>query len=467
MKNLIPSIPILIAVLSSARGAEEVRFAQVGETVTLTPTKPNGARYLYWSCCNQNEVANLNPIASSWTIKSRMSVSTSNSALTIKQLRDEDFVTYTFSKLVGKDTKVSVYTHLHYTPSLVMDVNPSSPLLIGESLSVTCNAKTPQNLHRKPEIYLLDPQGGRVKTGPGTNSFKATRQHNGNWTCVVKYNQKQYSATVPVTVLDLSPASSSYQYASYSSPLTIPCSIFPQITMDQIKARGFQEVHWQFYSKPSPSVGAGDPKTLFSLSLNKLEWKPNRLPSLNPVPAQKGNFSLTKRPGKKVDTGDYVCTAKFDKDVTLTRTIHVEVLEIIAYPGKNLTSGQQLHLICGIGLNMSSDLQLKWVPPEQSLQSDLVHANFTITEVSTRDSGKWRCELWQGSTKLTSEEITLKIEPKLSAWMLVIICSAAAIVVLLLVLVFILCRRRQRKMRHPRHRLCQCKSPKPKGFYKT
>lgn len=82
---------------------------------------------------------------------------------------------------------------------------------------------------------------------------------------------------------------------------------------------------------------------------------------------------------------------------------------VIAYPGKNLTSGQQLHLICGIGLNMSSDLQLKWVPPEQSLQSDLVHANFTITEVSTRDSGKWRCELWQGSTKLTSEEITLKI----------------------------------------------------------
>uniref|UniRef100_A0A7N6AJ67 Ig-like domain-containing protein n=1 Tax=Anabas testudineus TaxID=64144 RepID=A0A7N6AJ67_ANATE len=407
-----------LLMLVTVLGAEEVRFAQVGETVTLTPTKPNGARYLYWSCCNQNEVANLNPIASSWTIAQ-------------------------------------------------VDVNPSSPLLIGESLSVTCNAKTPQNLHRKPEIYLLDPQGGRVKTGPGTNSFKATRQHNGNWTCVVKYNQKQYSATVPVTVLDLSPASSSYQYASYSSPLTIPCSIFPQITMDQIKARGFQEVHWQFYSKPSPSVGAGDPKTLFSLSLNKLEWKPNRLPSLNPVPAQKGNFSLTKRPGKKVDTGDYVCTAKFDKDVTLTRTIHVEVLEIIAYPGKNLTSGQQLHLICGIGLNMSSDLQLKWVPPEQSLQSDLVHANFTITEVSTRDSGKWRCELWQGSTKLTSEEITLKIEPKLSAWMLVIICSAAAIVVLLLVLVFILCRRRQRKMRHPRHRLCQCKSPKPKGFYKT
>lgn len=237
---------------------------------------------------------------------------------------------------------------------MLVDVNPSSPLLIGESLSVTCNAKTPQNLHRKPEIYLLNPQGQKVKTGPGTMSTKATRQHNGNWTCVVKYNQKQYSATVPVTVLgellsmytyvfvycnvptphhhlslrpslDLSPASSSYQYASYSSPLTIPCSIFPQVTLDQIKARGIQEVHWQFYSKPS--VGAGDPKTLFSLSLNKLEWKPNRLPSLNPVPAQKGNFSLTKRKDKQVDRGDYVCMAKFEKDVTLQTRIHVEVLE--------------------------------------------------------------------------------------------------------------------------------------------
>lgn len=86
---------------------------------------------------------------------------------------------------------------------------------------------------------------------------------------------------------------------------------------------------------------------------------------------------------------------------------------VIASPGTNLTSGQQLNLTCGIGRGLSSDLQLKWIPPQKSfhpsLKSDPHPANFIIPEVTTGDNGKWRCELWQGSTRLTSEMITLKI----------------------------------------------------------
>lgn len=88
----------------------------------------------------------------------------------------------------------------------------------------------------------------------------------------------------------------------------------------------------------------------------------------------------------------------------------LSVSSVTSSPGTDLISGQQLNLTCSVGHPTPSDLQLKWVPPEQSsLTPDRHLAHFTVPEVGTADGGKWRCELWQSGALLTSAEITLKI----------------------------------------------------------
>lgn len=139
---------------------------------------------------------------------------------------------------------------------------------------------------------------------------------------------------------------------------------------------------------------------------------------------------------------------------------------VTSQPGKELIYGQQVNLSCSTGDPLPNDVKLNWTQPETSSSYIRNPTHITIPEVRKGDSGKWRCELWRGGKRLTSAEILLKTEPRLSVWMLVIICSAAVILLLLLVLVFIHYRRRKR-MRLLRHRLCQCKNPKPKGFYRT
>lgn len=148
-------------------------------------------------------------------------------------------------------------------------------------------------------------------------------------------------------------------------------------------------------------------------------------------------------------------------------TVDVVVLEIIAHPRPELIYGQQVNLSCSTGEQLPNDMKLNWTLPKTSSPNILYPTHITVPEVGKEDNGKWGCELWQGGNKLTSVEILLKIEPRLSVWMLVIICSAAVILLLLLVLAFIHYRRRKQKMRLRRHRLCQCKNPKPKGFYRT
>lgn len=170
---------------------------------------------------------------------------------------------------------------------------------------------------------------------------------------------------------------------------------------------------------------------------------------------------------------------------------HSLLSPVISSPGTNLISGQQVNLTCSLGYPLPFDLRVKWFSPEQPSLQVGTSGHLIIQEVGTRDSGKWRCELWQNNTQLTRTEITLRIgecrkwengvremwhdrdlvatisfttqtwflakcslfdeclfllytEPKLSVWMLVIICSVTVIVfLLLLVLTFILRRRRQ------------------------
>ncbi|XP_035528537.1 CD4-1 molecule [Morone saxatilis] len=467
MKNFIQSVLILIAVVMSA-AQEDLIYAQEGQTVTLKPpagTNPQ-THYSYWEF-NEKQVAWRNPFAGKAVEDHKDSLLlTEDSALVIKGIKQNLFGTFTCNIFKNgiRDKPQATITYKILKLSVTMD--PSSPLLPGEDLSLNCNAESPKNY--KPRIHWLNPQGQEINRQ--SIQKEATGKDKGEWTCVVTYSNKESEAKISVTLVDLSTAHSNIQYTSKSSSLTIPCST--TTSWDILKARDIEGGKWEFFAKPGSSLKSNAPQTLFSLSLDPLKWTPVQDNGLNYDPKlQNGILSLKRNQGKDGDSGDYVCSLTFKNDVTLNRTVTVHVLQITSSPGIEIISGQQVNLTCGLGSPLPSDLQLKWFPPGQtslpSLQSDQHPAHLIIPEVGMGDSGKWRCDLLRNRTRLTSAVITLKIEPKITVWMIVLICSVTVIAILLLFVVFILYRRRQRKMTHLRHRLCRCKNPQPKGFYRS
>uniref|UniRef100_A0A3Q3KRX3 Ig-like domain-containing protein n=1 Tax=Monopterus albus TaxID=43700 RepID=A0A3Q3KRX3_MONAL len=451
---------VLVLCFVEIHWADEVVYAQLGEKVFLkSPSSYNAtAHYIYWFFGKQEP----SRIQLGWlkhfcTLQTKITLS--ENSLIIDGIEEKHFGTYICE--LNQNTEFPLIMNvlkpnfiLYLLPCLIsVLVNMGSPslLLPGESLSLDCSVKAS---YRMTKIHWLNPSGESIGSNQKAIIKTATSKDNGQWTCVVRDNQKEYQAKISVTVLDLDPASSLFQYSSKSSHLTIPCSIPLHISWDQIKAKGLKEVNWQFFPK-LPSGGNSDgPQQLFSLYLDQvpLTWKANRTRGLSTEPdLQKGKLSLVRKQGREGDRGDYVCSFKFPK-VTLNKTVHLEVLQIISSPGTNLISGQQVNLTCSLGHPLPSDLQVKWLPPEGSsqlsLQSDPHPVHLSIPEIWTEDSGNWECSLWQGGRKLTSDVITLKIEPKLSVWMLVIICSAAVIVILLLIVVFFLYRRRQVQLNH-------------------
>lgn len=467
MKNF-QSLLLLTAVILSTTGAQEEIYAKEGETITLEPTSHPAQSYVYWyfEKLDGHQLAWLNPLGGKgfsndekW--KNRLSLN--GAMLIINNIQKDNFGTFV-CKITAAGQSDSI------TAFKVIQVNviekSASPLLSGERLSLTCSlGRGPQN---PPEIYWLSPRGNR-EGNKGTVSITASSEHYGQWNCVVKKNGKEKKFPVSVTVVDLAPVPS-HQYTSTVSPLTIPCSLIPGVTWEQVKKKGIEEVQWHFAPKLSSGTFSDNPEHLFSLDLEKLTWKKvqDNVKGLSPVYNIKtGNLSLTKSKATVGDRGRYTCSMKFKNDRTLKTTVDVVVLEIIAHPRAELIYGQQVNLSCSTGEQLPNDMKLNWTLPKTSSPDILYPTHITVPEVGKEDNGKWGCELWQGGNKLTSVEILLKIEPRLSVWMLVIICSAAVILLLLLVLAFIHYRRRKQKMRLRRHRLCQCKNPKPKGFYRT
>lgn len=468
MKNISEFILILMAVITLTRGAEEI-YAQEGGNITLRPPASADlqSHYVYWYV-NGKECALCNPLGRREVTEgftNRLFLS-DGCLLTITNFSKEY---YGIASCEVKLLRVTQATVVYEVLKVTVNMNSLSPLLHGETLSLVCDPQTPQS-GKKPHIHWLSPQGEKMKN-QGQLTVRAEAQYNGTWTCVVSSDGKESTAKISVMVLDLSPAPSSPQYTSESSPLNIPCLIPEHISWEQMKAKGIQGGHWTFIPKPGTTPTSADPQRLFYLSLeDPISWKEVEAKKLTLADPKTKNLSLTRNKGSNKDGGDYVCTLEFKNSANLSRTVHVEVLQITASPGTELISGQRLNLTCGVGHPLPSNLHLKWSPPKQSplsLTPDRHPPHLTIPEVGRGDGGKWRCELRQNSTSLCSADITLKIEPRVSVWMLVIIISVAVIVILLLILVFILCRRRQRKTRHLRHRLCQCKNPKPKGFYRT
>ncbi|KAM7383270.1 hypothetical protein PAMP_002937 [Pampus punctatissimus] len=471
MMKLIQSILILIAVLMSTTWAQEVIYAQVGETVRLKATGITQYDYIYWYFGDKNgpQIAWLNKFGGRGFDQWKDRLSWFDDTLIITNIQPDNFGTYICKAKSGTNNPKTIETFTLL--KLNVSLEPNSPLLPRESLTLTCDVEAPQG--HKPQIYWLNPQGTKVESKEGKVTKNATIQDNGQWTCVLTNNGNQKEVVVSVTVVDLSPAPSDDHYISKSSSFTIPCSILPHITWKQIKEKNLQAVYWNFLPKPSSGHISKEQK-LFSLSVeNLLEWKrSDQDKRLRPVPRPDGgNLSLIINEVQTKDKGNYTCGLVFKNGVTLSRSIKVDVLEIISSPGTELMCGQQVSLTCSIGRALPSDVKLKWVPPPetslQALRSDHHPANLTILEVGKGDGGKWRCELWRNDIRLTSAIITLKIESIFSVWMLVTVCGATVIVILICILVLILYRRRQRKMRHLSYRLCQCKNPKPKGFYRT
>ncbi|XP_055083659.1 CD4-1 molecule isoform X2 [Periophthalmus magnuspinnatus] len=251
-------------------------------------------------------------------------------------------------------------------------------------------------------------------------------------------------------------------FTSSSSPLLVPCSLAPGASWTDVRSRGVVEVGWNF----CPNVWCDKPR-LLTLSLeSKPTWttaaKGRARPKHDPG---NGDLSLGRNVGRDGDAGAYECFIRFKDGEILNRTVRVEVLRIVASPGTRLNEGDPLNLTCTTGRPPRPDLQIKWLPPS-SLSALRPPPHISIPSAGGAENGTWTCELWRGEELLTSTRVELRIESKFSVWMLVTLCALAAILILLVVLIIIIQRRRQRRSR--RHmRLCQCKNPKPKGFYRS
>uniref|UniRef100_A0A3Q0S1Q0 Ig-like domain-containing protein n=1 Tax=Amphilophus citrinellus TaxID=61819 RepID=A0A3Q0S1Q0_AMPCI len=431
-------------------GAQEVIYAKVGEQVTLVP-KSNQRQYVYWHLGNQNgpQLAWLNHLGGKginltdekW--KSRLSLQ--DASLVINDIQQEFFGTFVCKMTSsGKPDSITEYKIIQ----IIVDVKPDTLLLHGDILSLTCNLERTPQVQNKPSIYWLNPQGVRERNNQGKVNVPATSDHNGQWSCVVKDNNNEKKVHVPVGVVGFNPVSS-HQYTAADTSLTIPCSINSGVTWEQILTKELEEVWWDFVPKLSSGAVSVNRERLFDFNVEKRSLTPGQKKGLRLVSSnKKENLSLTKSKGSVEDRGHYNCSMKFKNGRTLSNTVDLDVLQITSQPGKELIYGQQVNLSCSTGDPLPNDVMLNWTKPETSSRYVQYPTHITIPEVRKGDSGKWRCELWQRGKRLTSAEILLKTEPRLSVWMLVIICSAAVILLLLLVLVFIHYRRRKVQFNH-------------------
>ncbi|XP_032415379.1 CD4-1 molecule [Xiphophorus hellerii] len=464
MKNLLQFFLCLIIVLKTS-GADEVIYRRVGERAVLNSPGLPQQYYVSWFFERGPEIEiadvsyfgrkHVNPVSGEiWT--SRLSIS--SNSLIINNMQEENFGTIVCKVKDGTNLYATVKFHLI---KVMVSMEEQRPFLIpGHRLSLNCNAET----KRRPSVYWIKPTGNKASPIQGSVTKKAESQDNGNWECVVKDNGKENKFEFFVSVVDFSSASK-YVYTSTNLPLSIPFWITPKEFVQKILSN-VQTIEWLFTPKTSSNQ-----QTIFSFSSKdgqlKQENTARELSYKNFTDG--GNFSLHRNLARVEDRGTYNCSITFTNGYVLSRSLVVDVLEITPSPGTELISGHHLNLSCSTGGPLETGVTVKWVPPDTSslAKADFLSGHLIITRVGTEDSGKWRCDLRRNTTTLTSAVITLKIDPILTVWMIVTICAAGIILILLLILAFILFRRRQRKMRQLRHRLCKCKNPKPKGFYKA
>ncbi|NP_001118011.1 CD4-1 molecule precursor [Oncorhynchus mykiss] len=489
MKCVSGFLSIIIALFISSTGAEDVVvYGQVGETVTLPRSKWGSERVLvqwFFGIDTQPLISRNShgreTIDPEW--KDRLSLSKTDFSLIINNIRLEDFKSF---KCELKDFMPQTSTSVTFRLFRV-SVQPVSPLLAGKNLNLKCDIeeifKGTQRRWLSPQKQdLNEDKRAQIRNDGSLTVMSVTDQDHGEWTCVVTYQGREAYANTHVTVIDLSPAHPQPIYTSVSSLslLHLPCflSIPPPLSWSDSQEKSIQGGRWTF--TPSPAAGSltGVVQTLANLSLGPpLAWVVNQKRELDVSALQRTNLnlSLSKKGVTEGDRGEYTCAVEFQRGDTLKRSMRVEVLQVFSSPAPVAFVGQEVNLTCTLGHPLTSDLKVKWIPPRQSsllaLGSAPDSAHLTIPEARDINGGRWRCELWRNKTKLTSVEITLKIERvPMDVWLLVTICDAAVIFVLLLILTVILNRRHRQRVTMPRRgkrRICRCKDPQPKGFYRN
>ncbi|XP_033837462.2 CD4-1 molecule isoform X1 [Periophthalmus magnuspinnatus] len=447
---------VLFFVGVCAAAPEKLVYAQLGRDVELR--SPFGTdKYVTWYIGGA-DVAWSNPSGGRKILETewRPRLELSSNGLVIKNVTRGEFGAFS---CVARDKKIETGRQLFKLVQVEVVVDP--PVLVsGQWLSLSCSVPDPGHA---PRVHWVGPKGQTPETSGGGARVRTTADHSGDWTYVLTDQNERTTGTVNVRVIDLLPlAPVQTVFTSSSSPLLVPCSLAPGASWTDVRSRGVVEVGWNF----CPNVWCDKPR-LLTLSLeSKPTWttaaKGRARPKHDPG---NGDLSLGRNVGRDGDAGAYECFIRFKDGEILNRTVRVEVLRIVASPGTRLNEGDPLNLTCTTGRPPRPDLQIKWLPPS-SLSALRPPPHISIPSAGGAENGTWTCELWRGEELLTSTRVELRIESKFSVWMLVTLCALAAILILLVVLIIIIQRRRQRRSR--RHmRLCQCKNPKPKGFYRS
>ncbi|KAL2084015.1 hypothetical protein ACEWY4_019533 [Coilia grayii] len=400
-------------------------------------------------------------------------------SLTLKNVNDSNFAYFKYELKEKQDKSIDSVYKLH---KVTLTPNPSSAVLYGQSLTLTCDVQTSQVSTTITWIRPKTADEARKTRGSGGKILpieKVSWRDEGVWTCSVHYDRRTSNATTTVRVVDLSPAPSEPVYTSASTaPLGLPCSLVSPVEWKEVRSKGLQGGNWSYVPASDPRAG---PRVLATLSLEPtLQWTIPAGSKMDGSALQKApqgnNLSLSKKEVTAQDRGTYTCALSFGKGVHLMRAIKVEVLQVLVLPNSKMFEGQRVNLTCTLGPGGGDlgDLEVKWVPPKAaslpSLGPPPHPASLSIPKASVGHSGTWKCELWRKDTRLTYASLPLKIERvPVDVWLWVGIASTGLIIILLIFIGRSLVKRfRQRRPPRRKTRFCCCNNPKPqKGFYRT
>ncbi|KAF4088376.1 hypothetical protein AMELA_G00082290 [Ameiurus melas] len=462
---------LLLAPCHSAADGPRVIFAQIGNSVTL-PRKmweKEDKIYVNWYF-EKNILISRNPTSSSSKpVDGRFSLSP-DSSLIISTVDKSDFGIFKCEQHHLMDTTADTYILYEVT----MSTPP--PLLVGSSLDLSCEIAL-EGLKLVRDIRWLGPDNTSYKGSSNSNKHtlkvtKVSSIHSGKWTCAVLYGSRTLNAKTDVIIVDLDSSPPDPIYTSDSSiNFPIPCSLSSKISWPIVNATGVTGGSWHF----TPLKTSESSLHLLKLQLGPSPaWKfPNGTPnSLMETELKNDELSVKISKVSINDRGNYTCRLEFGSR-TLSRSVQVEVLQVTSSESKVIYEGNTVNLTCTLGHHMTPDLEVNWIPPRGSSllnRSPPPLTMLSIPHVSVKDSGRWTCVLKKNATQLTSATISLKIEKApVNIWLVVAILGGLlAFILLAVITVFIIRRQRQvTRYRCRKGKVCCCKTPKPKGFYKT
>ncbi|KAL7886533.1 hypothetical protein AOLI_G00042540 [Acnodon oligacanthus] len=325
----------------TAAGNSEVFFAQVGGSVTL-PNEGHTEKesvYVRWYFCfnqeqhlliwkhpKQDSPKNEAPDG----FKQRVSLS-KDSSLIINPVQGTDFTDSGFFRCERQDYRtMNRKDYILYR----VDLPPGLTLLAGDELSLYCQTEPGVTA---PSIRWVSPSGEPYGVQNSLRVKNISFQHSGVWTCEAPSDPPKLKATTEVTVIDLSPSPPDSVYTSLSSgsPPWLPCSLSSAISWSDAQEKGLRTGGWSF----APLNLTHRPKQQLLLQLQpSAAWKktndsgaPNK-PFLQEREL-KDHFLSVKIPKVSLDVrGTYTCSLEFSPGRTLSRTLQLEVLEVLSSP---------------------------------------------------------------------------------------------------------------------------------------